>query len=164
MSDSIREEDSPRESGERRENQCNALHTLHTLHKQEKNYQIQVRMKQSAHKAFMRYCALAGMTAGTFYEKAGVMFMDLNPVDGAVIVIERPVTRDLSMKDRVLTLMCVQEFEALLPTLKRMKEKGVSFNKKFLTKINRMFDKYFKISSPGDEVKELAEEVLTYLD
>lgn len=147
---------------EREEKPCNALHTLHTLH--EKNDQIQVRMRKSLHRGFMKYCALTNMTAGQFYERAGVLYIDLNPPPaGNLLIISEPEQRT-NLRDRMMNQMCVQELQGLVDSLDSYHAQSLPYPKKVMEGLCRVFDKSYKIVNPSDELNALVEEALKYVE
>jgi len=112
----------------------------------------------------MRYCALSHMTAGQFYERAGILYMDLNPLPrGAVLVVSKPEKRS-SLKDRAMNLRCVRDLQSLVEGLERYTAQGLPVPPSLMEKLCQIFDKYYRISSPSDELNRLVEEALRYVE
>lgn len=164
MRESLNGEGSPRESIERREEECSVAHTPHTLHNnKEQRHPINIRIRRSIHNIFMEYCG-TDMTAGQFYEEAGILFMDLNPKDRSIFIVEKPQRNNLSVKGRMLTMICTQELEDVIPVLKRLTDNGRKIHKNLLERLSKTFDKCYKINTPNAELKVLIEEALKYVE
>ena len=162
MRDSLREDSSPRESIEIDKNTLYAYNTHNAYNGiQEKKVNHCVRYKPSTHRAVKEYCGTR-ITMGQFFEEAAVLFIQINPTDRVIVNLENPERRDVSVKDRMLTLICTQELEEHIFTLKSLN--GAKVHKKFLGRISKTFDKCYKISNPTDELSNLIEGVLKYVD
>lgn len=112
----------------------------------------------------MKYCAITGMTAGDFYEKAGVLYMDVNPApDGVVLFVSRPEGRS-DLKDRMVIQICVQELQELVDGFGRYHAQGLPFPRSLMERLCRVFDKCYKVSNPSDELNRLVEEALNYVE
>ena len=144
------------------EYRCNVLHTLHTLH--EKRNVRSIRMRDSIHESVSRYCAFADITIGQFYEESAILFMDLNPVNGTVLNVEHPRKNGVSLKDRMLDMICVGELNDMIPSLRKTRERGYDIHKNLLEGMRKIFDKCYKINEPSDELSRLIEEALSYLE
>ncbi len=94
--------------------QCSTPHTPHTLHNNiEKRTPINIRIRKSMHSTFMEYCG-RDMTAGQFYEEAGILFMDLNPKNGSLLMVSKPITKQNGLKDRVQEIICIGELQEFI--------------------------------------------------
>jgi len=145
---------------EKREDRCNALHTLHTLH--EKKDQVQIRMRKSLHKAFMKYCAITDMAAGQFYEQAGILFMDLNPPpEPNLLVVSKSKQHDQGFEDSLQEMIVVDELEELLGKLRLVNGKIHRTRKKDFLGIVK---EYKKVKTPSDNLQTLMREVKSYFD
>ena len=90
--------------------------------------------------------------------------MDLNPVNGMFLVVEKRNARDPSIKDRVLNMVCIQELQELIPVLKRSQSDEFTLQSGFLEKLRKTFDKYYRVNSPTDTLNALIEEALKYIE
>lgn len=90
--------------------------------------------------------------------------MDLNPVDGTILVVEKNSLRDSSIKDRMLNMICIQELQEFVPVLKRSKEEGFKLHRVFLDRLRKTFDKCYKVGEPTEELNRLIEEALEYIE
>jgi len=155
------------ESIEERGYTCSAPHTPHTLHHysdKEKRLPINIRLRRTIHDEFMRYCALSHITAGQFYENAGIFYMDLNPIpEGTVLVVSKPEKRN-NLKDRTMILRCIQDLQKLIESLERYTSQRLPIPTNLMEKLCQIFDKYDKINNPSDELNGLIEEALRYVE
>ena len=164
MEDSSNKDFSEKEYIGMNEYRCSTPHTPHTLHsKEEKRHPINIRLRRSIHSAVMTYCGNE-VTAGQFYEEAAILFMDLNPKQEAFVVIERPHKNGVSLKDRMLDMICVGELSEIIPRLKFAKEKGYNIHKNVLESMRKIFDKCYRVSEPSVELSRLIEEALSYIE
>ena len=104
------------------------------------------------------------MTAGQFYEEAGILFMDLNHKDRSIFIVEKPERNNLSVKGRMLTMICTQELEDIIPVLNRLRENDRKIHKSVLERLSKTFDKCYKINNPSPELNALIEEALRYVE
>ena len=164
MEDSLNKDFSEKEYIGMNEYRCSTPHTPHTLHsKGEKRTPINIRLRRSIHNAVMTYCGNE-VTAGQFYEEAAILFMDLNPKQEAFVVIERPYKNGVSLKDRMLDMICVGELTEIIPRLKHASEKGYNIHKNVLESMRKIFDKCYRVSEPSKELSSLIEEALSYIE
>ena len=134
-------------------------HTTHTtLHEERKP--IQIRMRQSVHDAVGRYCGKE-MTYGQFYEEAAILFMDLNPVNGALLIVEKPKQHDPSFEDSLQEMIIIDEIEELLDNLRRINGKIHYKRKKDFLGIVKQ---YQKIKVPSDRLQRLVREAKSYFE
>ena len=146
-------------------NQCTVMGTVRTVHGSHKNKRspTEIRMRKMIHKTFMKYCALAGMTGGEFYEKAGILYMDVNPVGNINIMVEFPVEKRRSSKDKISSLVCMRELSKLIPILCDNHNSEKEHHENLLEKLESACVKYEKIKNPTEELEELMSEALSYL-
>lgn len=162
MRDSPSEEDTPRESIEIDRDRYSTVRTVHTVHTiKEKRLPIEIRLRKSIHSNVMTYCALARMTAGQFYEEAAILFMDLNPVEGAVLIVEKPNKEDPSLKDRMLELMLIPELERWIGSTENVSGK-LHPNK--IKRLYKIIEQSGKIYNKSDKMQELLEEALNRVE
>ena len=145
------------------ENVCNALQ-YSTYSTQEKNSQIQIRALKSYHEKFMDYCRRANMTAGNFYKNAGILYMQVNPIDGAIIVVEKSNNNRRSLKNRTANITCIYELNEVLPPLRKADKEGYDIHQKLLKRTIQALDKSDKIQNKSDELISLIEEALSYIE
>ena len=143
---------------------CSVAHTTHTLHSNKENKTpINIRMRRTRHERNMKYCALAEMDAGTFYEKASSLYIQINPVDGMVLVVEKPsdTHRIRGFDDELQEMIVRDDLDTLLSKLKQVNGPlHISKKKQFLSVIKQ----YQKLNTPSDELRELMHEAKGYFE
>jgi len=120
-------------------------------------------MRRSIHRNAMKYCAMLDITAGQLYEESIIMFMDLNPVTGLDIVVERPSRATPSVVDKLSSLVCLQELSKLVLVLKQNHEEGRENHQNLLKKLKKTLSKYERIKHPTKELVGLVDEVFIYV-
>jgi len=143
-------------------NLCSAIHTLHTLHG--KNEPINIRMRKSFHEAFMRYCNLTGMKAGRFYEQAGLLFMDINPIDGVMIVVENTENGSVqtSIEDKMTEIIIIGELEEWLEIVRPLVNQGVELHKSKIKSLRQIVRETKNLNTRSDKLNQLLQEALEY--
>jgi len=163
---SHREEDSPRIDQGRSENTCNAYNAYNALH-QEKRDNHCVRLRPSIHKAVKGYCGIAQLNIGEFYERAALLFMDLNPVNWVVLNVEMPQTREResSLDDRVQELICIERVDKFVKNLKQLRSKGVErFHITKKEEFLKILKECRKVKNRSDELDELIQEAVSFFE
>lgn len=154
------ENSSTRESIEREIDHCTVYSTHSTVHSKEKRESIQIRMRKSIHDAVGNYCGKT-MTYGQFYEEAAILFMDINPKDGMLLVVEKPNKEDSSLKDKMLELI-------LIPELERWVESTRDFSGKIhpnkLKTLYKIIEKSTKIYNKSEKMQSLLEEAVNLVE
>lgn len=90
--------------------------------------------------------------------------MDLNPLpDGAVLVVSKPEQRN-NLRDRMMDRVCLQELQELLVLLERYNSQLLPVPKNIIERLCKTFDKIYKINNPSDELNELVERSLAYVE
>ena len=159
MRDSLREEDSPRESIEIDKKSYSTVHTVHTVHSNsEKRTSVQIRMRKSIHETASRYCAFARMNIGQFYEEAVILFMDLNPMDGTLLIVERN-ERESCLDDQIEEVILIDEFEDAMRVLSP--ERKLHINKK--KRLAKLLRRCQKLNQRGERLEELMKTAVSYL-
>lgn len=140
--------------------QC-SVHTTHTtLHKNEERKPIQIRMRKSVHKTVGGYIEKT-MSYGVFYERAAILYMDVNPVDRTILVINGAESETTDLDQLMLIMECTQELEEMLIRLKRMISQGVKFQKKTLADLRKVFAKCRKVKNKSDDMETMIREAIT---
>lgn len=168
MKDSSKRASTPKEENiEGVEDKCSAPHTPHTLHhynKEDRREPINIRIRRAIHDQFMKYCALTDMTAGQFYEQAGILFMDLNPPpEPNLLIISKPKQKNTSIRDKVKSSILVKKLKPIVAAFRNLKQRGVEPPIALIENLDVMFKKYDKISHPTDELNTLIEEAIEYV-
>ena len=161
MADSLREDNSPRESIEIDRKSYSTVRTVRTVHSNiERRRPIEVRMRKSNHEAFMEYCHITKRTAGQFYEEAGILFMDIYPPPMAKVHnIIVPDREEQSLDDQIDEVILIDELYEAVRTLSP--ERKVHINKK--KKLAKLLKRGRKLNQRGDRLEELMLEAVGYL-
>jgi len=159
--------DSIGECKEREENTCNAVHTVHTVHSNsERRRPIEVRMRGAIHKTVGRYCGFAEITIGQFYEEAAILFMDLNPVNGSLFVVEKPEKRvnDNGFEERMGELICIDELEDFIERVDKIKNSGVEIHRSNVKTLLKILKNCNKISQRSQHLETLMSAAMSYFE
>lgn len=151
---------------EREENECSVLHTLHTLHHNEKRDVQSIRMKKSIHGVVSRYCGFAEMNVGQFYEEAAILFMDLNPVNGSLLVVNSPEKRmkENNFEGRMLELVCIDELEDFIERVDKIKRGGVEIHRSNIKTLLKILKACNKISQRSQHLETLMSTAMSYFE
>ena len=159
MRDSLREGDSPRESRERRENQCNAYNAYNAYNDiQEKRDNHCIRLRASIHKAVKQYCGSAQINIGQLYEEAAIMFMEVYPVAGNVLIVDKK-DRENNLDDQIDEIILIDELQDALKTLNP--ERKLHLVKK--KKLAKLLKRGRRLNHRGELLEELMKEAIGYL-
>jgi len=156
-----------KECKEREENACNAVHTVHTVHSNsEKRRPIEVRMRDAIHKTVGRYCDFAEITIGQFYEEAAILFMDLNPINGTLLVVEKLEKRvdDNDLEARVSDLFYIVELEDFIERVDEIKRSGVNIHRSNIKKLLNILKDCKKINNRSERLDTLMNQALSYFE
>ena len=149
----------------RKENECSVTHTLHTLQgNQEKREPRSIRLRPTAYNFISNYARLSKMVVGDVVEQACFFYIDYYPVDGNVFIVENVVENGKSLKDRMLNHNCVTELKDALHKIRLTTKQGIPLHIKQRESLVKVFDKCYKIENPSDELSDLIEEALSYVE
>lgn len=113
------------------------------------------------------YCGIAQLNIGEFYERAALLFMDLNPVNWVVLNVEMPQTREResSLDDRVQELICIERVDKFVKNLKQLRSKGVErFHITKKEEFLKILKECRKVKNRSDELDELIQEAVSFFE
>ena len=151
---------------------CSVYTTHTTLHNKQYNTQhtpqhttetrkpIQIRMRNSVHEAVSRYCG-NDLTLGEFYEKAAILYMQVNPKEYVYLSPLYLDARDKSMDNRVQDMICVDKFEKFVEKLKQLNGALRINHKEELLKLVKESQ---KVNFKSDRLTSLREEAMSYFE
>ena len=155
---SHREEDSPQIDQGRLENTCNAYNAYNAVHNEKRDNHC-IRLKPSIHKAVRGYCGIAQLNIGELYEKAALLFMDLNPVDWIILNVEKPNERRTSLDDELQEIICIEKLEKFIEEVADFKHR-LHVNRK--DELLKLLKECRKVKKRSPELDALMDEVMTY--
>ena len=155
---SHREEDSPQIDQGRLENTCNAYNAYNAVHNEKRDNHC-IRLKPSIHKAVRGYCGIAQLNIGELYEKAALLFMDLNPVDWIILNVEKPNERRTSLDDELQEIICIEKLEKFIEEVADFKHR-LHVNRK--DELLKLLKECRKVKKRSSELDALMDEVMTY--
>lgn len=155
---SHKEEDSPRIDQGRLENTCNAYNAYNAVHNEKRDNHC-IRLKPSIHKAVRGYCGIAQLNIGELYEKAALLFMDLNPVDWIILNVEKPNERRTSLDDELQEIICIEKLEKFIEEVADFKHR-LHVNRK--DELLKLLKECRKVKKRSPELDALMDEVMTY--
>lgn len=140
---------------------CNALHTVHTVHNNiESRSPVEIRMRKSVHAVFMDYCHRVKITAGQFYEEAGILFIDINPPPmGTVFNIVTHENGEQNLDDQLEEIILIEELSSEMKHLHRGKTIHVTKKKRLVKLLKRCQ----KLDIRGDKLEALMKEAMKYI-
>ena len=156
MRDSLKKKKDTLESIPTKPKPYSTVHTVHTVH-HEPRFPVEIRMRKSIHGVVRRYCGNSDMSFGEFYERAAIMFMDVNPVEffGANVIM--PEICQQNIDDQLREIICVDELQDFLSKAKLVK--GTLHVSKKKTAIG-ILKECSKINKRSDELEALMYEVM----
>jgi len=117
-------------------------------------------MRNSVHEAVSRYCG-NDLTLGEFYEKAAILYMQVNPKEYVYLSPLYLDTRDKSMDNRVQDMICVDKFEKFVEKLKQLNGALRINHKEELLKLVKESQ---KVNFKSDRLTSLREEAMSYFE
>jgi len=156
---SHKDEDTPRVSQDRSKNTCNAYNAYNAYNNEKRDNHC-VRLKPSIHKAVKGYCGISRITIGEFYEKAAILYMDLNPVNWMILNVERPIERASSLDEELQEIICIEKLEKFIEEVAPFKHR-LHVNRK--EEILKLLKESRKVNKRSPELEALISEVMSYI-
>ena len=106
------------------------------------------------------------MTAGQLYEEAVILFMDLNPVIGSPLVIEKPEgrARNNDFEARMSELICIDEMEDFVERVDGIKRSGVEIHRSNIKKLLKILKECNKIKNRSQRLEALMDKAMSYFE
>lgn len=119
------------------------------------------KIRKSSYDVANRYRKMAGLTWGDFIEDSWFIKMQVDPVDGVMIVVNRGEKVDESDIDQLMLIMeCTQELEEMLARLKRTNGQGVKIHKNTLSDLRKVFSKCRKVKNKPSSMEDMIVEAM----
>jgi hypothetical protein len=157
--------DPKREYREIEIDQCNAYNAYNAYnHIKEKRDNHCIRLRPSIHTAVKNYCG-RDMSIGQFYEEAAILFMDVNPSDRTVLVVERPERpRQNNIKDEMKSFVCLDSMRDFVEKIEEDDTDNLRLLKIRREKFIELLNDCDKIKTWGDELNELIVKARSHFD
>ena len=144
-------------------NHGSVVTTLPTLPIKESRLPYSFKIRKSIYKSATKYRGLSGMNWREFLERSLIQYMEVNPIDGLLVMVNSPENRKVNRDDRMLDIICVGEVESFIKEVKPLVEQGCKLHKSKAVKLFKILNKSKKIKNMSNKLDKLLDEALEYV-
>jgi hypothetical protein len=150
------------ESKREDKNACSVTHSLHTLHNTEKKEPRSIRVKPSHYKSVSTYAKMADMTVGDVFIEGAFILMQLEPVNGSLIIVENGKNNQQDLDDWMGELVCIQELSEFIEMVDSRTKPKHRLHKNLIRELQKILKECKKIKNRSPELDALITTVRGY--